>query len=134
VPVTDTDTITVTDTDNVTDTNRVNRVREPDSDTDNVTDTDSVTVTDTDTDTVFTLTAAGARNNALVATAIPRTRFHGRFYGLRNFCCKTLQFCATRRESETTETPSVSNVAQRCESVRKKPLLNYKLQRKPVSI
>jgi hypothetical protein len=24
---------------------------------------------------------------------------HGRFYGLRNFCCKIAQLCATRRES-----------------------------------
>jgi hypothetical protein len=33
----------------------------------------------------------------------PRARdsiFHGRFYGLRNFGCRTSQFCATRRESK----------------------------------
>jgi len=36
---------------------------------------------------------------------------HGPFYGLKNFCCKTVQFCATRRESNTTETPSVSSAA-----------------------
>jgi hypothetical protein len=50
--------------------------------------------------------------------------FHGRFYGPENFCCKTLQFCATPRESETTETPSVSNGAQHRENKRKNSFLN----------
>jgi hypothetical protein len=52
--------------------------------------------------------------------------FHGLFYGLRNFCCKTAHFCATRRDSEATETPSISNAAQRCENARKRSFLNYK--------
>jgi hypothetical protein len=50
--------------------------------------------------------------------------FHGRFYGLRNFCCKTAQFCATPRESEMAEAPSVSNAAQGCENARKNSFLN----------
>jgi len=57
-----------------------------------------------------------------VRQTIPRPRsnehyFHGRFYGLRNFCCKTAQFCATRRESEMAETPSVSDAAQNSETM-----------------
>jgi len=44
--------------------------------------------------------------------------FHGLFYGLRNFRCKTAHFCATRRESETTETPGVSNAAQASKNAR----------------
>jgi hypothetical protein len=34
--------------------------------------------------------------------------FRGRFHGPKNFCCKTAQFCATRRESEMAEIPSVA--------------------------
>jgi len=49
----------------------------------------------------------------------------GLFYGLRNFCCKTAQVCATRREYEMAETPSVSNGAQRSENKRKNSFLNY---------
>ena len=52
--------------------------------------------------------------------------FHGCFYGLRNFCRKTAQFCATRRESDTAESPSVGNGAQACENVRNSLGLNYK--------
>jgi hypothetical protein len=48
------------------------------------------------------------------------------FYGRINFRCKSTHFCATRRESETTVTPGVSNAAQRCENARKKSALNYK--------
>jgi len=59
----------------------------------------------------------------------PRARarfaFRGLFYGLRNFRCKTAHFCATRRESETTETPSVSNAAQASENAHKNSVLNY---------
>jgi len=40
----------------------------------------------------------------LMAWTIPRARegltFHGLFYGRIKFCCKTMQFCATRRQSE----------------------------------
>jgi hypothetical protein len=50
--------------------------------------------------------------------------FHGRFYGLRNFCCKTAQFCTTPRESEMAEAPGVSNAAQACENEGKTPFLN----------
>ncbi len=35
--------------------------------------------------------------------------FYGLFYGRENFGCKTAQFCATRCESEMTETPGVGN-------------------------
>jgi len=52
-----------------------------------------------------------------------RLAFHGRFNGLRNFCCKTAQFCATRRESELAGTPSVSSIAQAGENVRKNSFL-----------
>ena len=48
------------------------------------------------------------------------------FYGLKDFCCKITQFCATRRESEIAETPSVDNDVQRSENARKNSLLNYK--------
>src|SRR5215471_4576900 len=46
------------------------------------------------------------------------------FYGLKDFCCKTAQFCATQRESDFPETPSVSNGAQTGENARKNSLLN----------
>jgi len=52
--------------------------------------------------------------------------FRGRFHGPKNFCCKTAQFCATRRESEMAEIPNVSNAAQRNENPRKHAFLNYK--------
>ena len=60
--------------------------------------------------------------------------FHGLFYGLRNFRCKTAHFCATRRESETTETPSVSNAAQASENARKNSVLNYKSAALPTEL
>jgi hypothetical protein len=37
-----------------------------------------------------------------------------------------VQFSATLRESDTAESPSVSDAAQRREKLRKKPFLNYK--------
>jgi hypothetical protein len=38
---------------------------------------------------------------ALLGKTWPTTRgFHGPFFGLRNFCCKTAQVCTTRRETE----------------------------------
>jgi hypothetical protein len=46
------------------------------------------------------------------------------FYGLRNFCCKTMQFCATPRECPTTELPSVRNAAQSSEMIRNSLGLN----------
>jgi hypothetical protein len=41
--------------------------------------------------------------------------------------CKTAQFCATRRESEMAETPSVRNCVQASENGRKNSFLNYKI-------
>ena len=41
--------------------------------------------------------------------------------------CKTAQFCATRRESEMAETPSVRNGVQAGENGRKNSSLNYKI-------
>lgn len=41
--------------------------------------------------------------------------------------CKTAQFCATRRESEMAETPSVRNGVQASENGRKNSFLNYKI-------
>jgi hypothetical protein len=46
------------------------------------------------------------------------------FYGLKCLLCKTAQFCATQRESEMTETPSVRNSAQAGENERKNSFLN----------
>jgi len=51
--------------------------------------------------------------------------FHGGFYGLQNFWCKTVQFCATRRESESAGLPSVRNAVQCGENTRKNSFLNY---------
>jgi hypothetical protein len=48
------------------------------------------------------------------------------FYGAGSFLCKTAQFCATRRESEMAETPSIRNGAQARENERKNSFLNYK--------
>jgi hypothetical protein len=47
------------------------------------------------------------------------------FYGLTIFSCKTAQLCAARRESETTETPSIRNGLQRFENLRNSLGLNY---------
>src|ERR1700745_1200600 len=58
--------------------------------------------------------------------------FHGRFYGLRIFGCKSVQFSATRREYETAESPSVGNAAQHPEKLRKKPSLNYESPAPPL--
>jgi len=46
------------------------------------------------------------------------------FYGVRNFCCKTTQSCATQRQSKMAEIPSVRNDVQRCENTRKKFFFN----------
>ena len=51
-------------------------------------------------------------------------RFHGLFYGLRNFCCKTAQCCATPCESEMAKTPSIRNTVQHSENVRNSLGLN----------
>jgi hypothetical protein len=45
------------------------------------------------------------------------------FYGQKIFWCKTAQFCARRRESEMTESPSFCNGAQARENKRKKLFL-----------
>ena len=60
---------------------------------------------------------------AAAATRCARARegcrsFHGRFYGAPIFCCKTAQFCATLRETQTAETPSVGDAVQRSENTR----------------
>jgi hypothetical protein len=47
------------------------------------------------------------------------------FYGLKILCRKTAQFCATRREYLTTETPSTSDAVQCSENERKNSFLNY---------
>jgi hypothetical protein len=52
----------------------------------------------------------------------------------QDFVCKTVQFCVTRRESETTETPSVSDALQRSENRHKKPFLNYKSAALPAEL
>ena len=43
-----------------------------------------------------------AQSDQITDGGITRARekapFHGVFYGLRNFCCKTVQFYATHRE------------------------------------
>jgi hypothetical protein len=52
--------------------------------------------------------------------------FHGHFYGLKIFGCKTTQLCATRCESRMDELRSVSNDVQRSENKRKNSFLNYK--------
>jgi hypothetical protein len=48
------------------------------------------------------------------------------FYGLKTFCCKAAQICATRWESWMTEMPSIGNDVQCSESTRKNSFLNYK--------
>jgi len=50
--------------------------------------------------------------------------FYGLFYGRENFGCKTAQFCATRCESEMTETPGVGNAVQSSETLRNSSGLN----------
>jgi hypothetical protein len=42
------------------------------------------------------------------------------------FRCKTVQFCATWRESEMAEAPSIRNGTQALENARKNSFLNYK--------
>jgi hypothetical protein len=68
----------------------------------------------------------GRESNPLSEQEIARHLiFHGRFYGLRDFSCKTVPFCATRRESRMSEAPSVAK-PQAGETARKNPFLNYK--------
>jgi hypothetical protein len=49
-----------------------------------------------------------------VARPVPRAHargfVHGRFLRLKNFCCKTAQFCVTRRKSEMAETSASATV------------------------
>src|SRR5262245_36847131 len=43
--------------------------------------------------------------------------FYGLFYGRAKFCCKTMQFCATRRESEITNylaSATIRKAVKRC--------------------
>jgi hypothetical protein len=60
--------------------------------------------------------------------------FHGLFYGLKIFRCKTAQFCVTPCESEMAETPNVRNGAQAGENTRKKSFLNYKSAALPAEL
>jgi hypothetical protein len=46
------------------------------------------------------------------------------FYGLKIFCCKTVQLSVTQRECRTVELPSIRNGARHCENVRKNSVLN----------
>src|SRR5437764_1065567 len=50
------------------------------------------------------------------------------FYRRTKFCCKTLQFCATRREFGRPETPS-ARVRVNGAKARKSSFLNYKGER-----
>jgi hypothetical protein len=45
------------------------------------------------------------------------------FYGLKIFGCKRVQFSATLRESDTAESPGVSDAAQTGENARKNSVL-----------
>jgi hypothetical protein len=55
---------------------------------------------------------AGAETTQLSRRRAHIALFTVIFYGSKNFGCKITQFCATRRESQMVETPSVSNTAQ----------------------
>jgi hypothetical protein len=46
------------------------------------------------------------------------------FYGSAIFGCKRAQFCATQRESDMAETPSLRNGAQTLENERKNSFSN----------
>jgi hypothetical protein len=48
------------------------------------------------------------------------------FYGLKDFCCKAVQLCATQRELAFLWPGSEKHAAQHPEKLRKKPSLNYK--------
>ena len=66
--------------------------------------------------------------DAVVVSNEPLTTFWSTFtvvfYGQRKFCCKTAQFCVTRRECEMTETPRVRHSAECCDNMRKNSFLN----------
>jgi hypothetical protein len=44
------------------------------------------------------------------------------FYGLKDFRCKTTQFCVTPREWEMAEAATINNAAQADENARKSSL------------
>ena len=52
--------------------------------------------------------------------------FHGRFYGLRNFCCKTAQLCATPCEPACLWFALKNTLRNILKNGRKSPSLNYK--------
>jgi hypothetical protein len=57
-----------------------------------------------------------------------RTRgtFHGRFYGLRKFRCKSVQLCATRRKSACLWSALKNTARKNPKKLRKSLSLNYK--------
>ena len=52
--------------------------------------------------------------------------FYGLFYGWRKFCCKSVQFCETRRKPHSLGLPMIRNAVQHSENVRNSLGLNYK--------
>jgi hypothetical protein len=46
------------------------------------------------------------------------------FYGLKIFCCKTVQLCVTPCECGMAGLPSIRDAAQRSENTRKNSFLN----------
>jgi hypothetical protein len=55
-----------------------------------------------------------------------RRTFHGLFYGLKIFGCKTAQSCVTRCKPHWLGLPMIRNAVQRSENVRNSLGLNYK--------
>jgi hypothetical protein len=53
-------------------------------------------------------------------------RFHGLFYGRGKFCCKSAQFCVTRRKPHSLGSPMIRNAVQHCENPCNTLGLNYK--------
>jgi hypothetical protein len=60
------------------------------------------------------LVASFSRGIAADPERVTRVReglaFHGPFYGLKDFCCKTAQLCVTRRKCSITESPSAAKL------------------------
>jgi hypothetical protein len=66
-----------------------------------------------------------SRTKFCMISASGKRGFHGRFYGLRIFGCKTAQFCATPCEPASSLVSSEKHAAQHPEKLCQKSPLNF---------
>jgi hypothetical protein len=70
-------------------------------------------------------------NNSTLGRAEGPDAFTVVFYGAKDFCCKTAQFCAMRCKPHSLGLPMIRNTVQRSENRRKNSILNYKSAARP---